>query len=560
MTSTELVKTEIRRFLHSAEPEVLCVTGDWGVGKTFTWQTILDDARVRKSIALTRYSYASLFGINNLEGLKLALFENLKFLDSPPKTALEHGVHGAKSLAALAKKLSGAVSALPYIGDFLSKAGPLYFSLIRDQVICIDDLERRGIGLNVKDVFGLISFLREQRSCKVVLLLNADALEGEKLEFDKYFEKVVDAQLIFSPTAAEAAEIALTSKDKLTELLRIDSENLGISNIRVIKKVERLGRQIEPLLRRFAPEVMKSAVHSITLFGWSKFQPSLAPPLEYIGASSMGRFIAREQGKKATPEELKWDAILENYQFTHLDDLDRELLKFVDGGILDSSAVETRAEELDRQLALQKEAGSYEQAWRPFHDSFEDDVDEVKRAILQGLKANVRVASLSGLSESVKLLKEIGGKKDARELLEFFDTHRNDDEFWDTSRDRFREGPYDSDVEARIASHRAKAAAAEVFVPEAQLIRAAETYDSETIKRLAEVSIDEYYRMVKSKSGAAMRKVIQAGLNYRRIGNASPEMREVVRRMEEALKRIGSESKLNAIRIQRYGISVEKKD
>jgi hypothetical protein len=117
-----------------------------------------------------------------------------------------------------------------------------------------------------------------------------------------------------------------------------------------------------------------------------------------------------------------------------------------------------------------------------------------------------------------------------------------------------------TDVEARIASHRAKAAAAEVFVPEAQLIRATETYDSETIKRLAEVPIDEYYRMVKSKSGAEMRKVIQAGLNYRRIGNASPEMREVVRRMEEALKRIGSESKLNAIRIQRYGISVEEKD
>jgi hypothetical protein len=74
-------------------------------------------------------------------------------------------------------------------------------------------------------------------------------------------------------------------------------------------------RQVEPLLGRFAPEVLRSAVHSVVLFGWSKFQPGLAPPLEYIGGSSMGRFIAREKGKKATPEELKWDAILTDYQF-----------------------------------------------------------------------------------------------------------------------------------------------------------------------------------------------------------------------------------------------------
>jgi Cdc6-like AAA superfamily ATPase len=60
MTSTELVQKEIRRFLQSAEPEVLRITGDWGVGKTYTWQKILDEAKSPKSIALARYSYASL--------------------------------------------------------------------------------------------------------------------------------------------------------------------------------------------------------------------------------------------------------------------------------------------------------------------------------------------------------------------------------------------------------------------------------------------------------------------------------------------------------------------
>jgi len=34
MTSTDIVRSEIRRFLRSPDPEVICVTGDWGVGKT----------------------------------------------------------------------------------------------------------------------------------------------------------------------------------------------------------------------------------------------------------------------------------------------------------------------------------------------------------------------------------------------------------------------------------------------------------------------------------------------------------------------------------------------
>ena len=71
---------------------------------------------------------------------------------------------------------------------------------------------------------------------------------------------------------------------------------------------------------------------------------------------------------------------------------------------------------------------------------------------------------------------------------------------------------------------------------------------------LAKVSVDEYYELIKSKTGTEMRKIIHSGLEYRKIANASPEMLEVIRRLEEALKRIASESKLNEVRVRRYGI------
>src|SRR4029079_6640006 len=48
----------------------------------------------------------------------------------------------------------------------------LSFLSIFDTIVCIDDLERKGATLDLRDVMGLVSLLREQRRCKVVLILN----------------------------------------------------------------------------------------------------------------------------------------------------------------------------------------------------------------------------------------------------------------------------------------------------------------------------------------------------------------------------------------------------
>lgn len=45
MTPTERAQAEIKRFLSTADAETLCFSGHWGVGKTYTWQTILKTAK-----------------------------------------------------------------------------------------------------------------------------------------------------------------------------------------------------------------------------------------------------------------------------------------------------------------------------------------------------------------------------------------------------------------------------------------------------------------------------------------------------------------------------------
>jgi hypothetical protein len=221
VTTTAAIQREIERFLRSEEPEVLCITGEWGVGKTYNWQLMLDHLRSARKIGLGRYSYVSLFGLNSLDAFRQSIFENMEFILPDGEAAFDRMLARGNQFFQQGKKAIGAISAVPKLGEAMGKiASPFLFSSIRNQIICVDDLERRGDGLTVKDVFGLISFLREQRSCKVVLLLNETKLESAAAsQFSDYFEKTVDTKVVFAPTATEAAKIAFAGDGHLTTLI-----------------------------------------------------------------------------------------------------------------------------------------------------------------------------------------------------------------------------------------------------------------------------------------------------------------------------------------------------
>jgi hypothetical protein len=53
-----------------------------------------------------------------------------------------------------------------------------------------------------------------------------------------------------------------------------------------------------------------------------------------------------------------------------------------------------------------------------------------------------------------------------------------------------------------------------------------------------------------------LRRLVYSAFEFKKISNASPDMLEVIRRVEQALILIGQESSLNALRVQKYGIAI----
>jgi hypothetical protein len=189
--SIELVKAEIAKFLKGADPAVLCLRGKWGVGKTHAWNEQLELAQFQSRLGMKTYAYVSLFGLNSLDSLKFAVFENTQNVENGIRVAnldtLNEYLAKMPSWRKLVKVLGSGSWSSKFV-DHDAMQG-IMFASARNHLICIDDFERRGEGLKPKDVLGLISLLREQRKCKVVLILNDEHLdEDDRQEFETHLE------------------------------------------------------------------------------------------------------------------------------------------------------------------------------------------------------------------------------------------------------------------------------------------------------------------------------------------------------------------------------------
>lgn len=560
--STKIAQEEIQRFLATKEPEVLCITGKWGVGKTYSWSRYLRDAHQQKGVALNRYAYVSLFGQNSLDDLRYAIFEStvpLDQLDAGPNfSSVEASAHLVEKWA---RQLLQLANVAPQGRSILSGAGRTLFLAVRNQIVCIDDVERHGKGLEIKDVLGMLSFLKEQRSCKVVLLLNDEKLQGEAQEdFQSQLEKVVDTRIVFSPTPAEAAEIGVSADARFRETLVGYCTTLGITNIRVIKKIDFLAGRLQDLLQGFDPGVLKQGLQTAALFGWCHYQPDSAPTVEFVTDYDQSYEGYRRKARKAEPSAIEkaWAALLADYGFTRADEFDLVILRGIQEGYFDRDAIKATAENLNKEIEFRNKDNSFQDAWDLFHGSFQANADEVLDKMADAFKRSVETISPINLSGTVSLFKDLGRPEQAAGLIAFYLEHRTEGrKFYDLADSPFGDEVRDPDVRAafeqKLAAFEEKPDPLEVL----KRVAGSQGWSPEDLNILASLSADDYRQMFEAQSGKDLRAIVKGALNFGSYGNASEQMVAIASRATEALREIGRQSQINARRIRIYGVTVD---
>lgn len=559
--STELVKAEIFRFLEDPHAEVLCIRGDWGVGKTFAWRQFLSEAEDANRLAFDNYAYVSLFGLNSLDSLRYTIFESTvakgKFVAGPDTNTLRSLLQKSKNLGRKGRYIYDSFLTIvgkKDAGDALARAA---FLLVRNQLICLDDLERAGTALEMRDVLGLTSFLKEQRNCKVVLLLNLDQMkDNEKDEFDRQLEKVVDVFLHFGPTPQEAAAIAIIKDQPVGISLREHTVELGIKNIRVIKKIERLALQLANILSEYHAGVVKQAIATVALSGWSHLQPGSAPPLDFI--RNHNRIVASRHSELLDQDdkEKNWQRVLSNYPFISMDDFDRVIIDGVVAGYFNEAELHEEAAKLQSQMERNSRDNSFTAAWELFHHSLTVPDNEVLDALYKGAMANLGLISPLNLNGTVSFLREFDRNQQASQLVAaYIDAHKDDPRYFDRTRHIWSDSPLDDELAQ--AFERQFATFTDDRDPREVLLAIARTqgWNPEDEALIANQTAKDFERLFESIRGPELKSVIKMALT---LGQRDNEQgRAINAAVSEALRRIGAKSPMSAHRVAHYGIKVD---
>lgn len=554
-----LVRNELNRFLRSPDAEVLALRGKWGVGKTYSWNQILIDANQRNEISRERYAYLSLFGISSLDELRFSLFEqsiDRQLIGREPTLATfrDNATQLSLSLGRKAWKLA---SSTPFMKSVSPALEAVSFFSIRDTLICLDDLERRSSSLSARDVLGLVSLLKEQRNCKIILLLN-DGEDGLE-DFERYREKVVDIELLFDPTAMECSGVAFAGAAPLYQSIGELSQKLDITNIRTLKRIERLVRLVEHKLNDLEPELSHQILHSLVLYGWCHYRAGSKeiPPLEYVQKIGYALFgLGEKEGW--TDEEKAWNRKLQDYGYQVTDELDEVLAKAVKTGYVVDADFENAATEKNSQVIAQKATGSFSEAWRTYHDSFDNDQERVISTLYESFKVNAKYITPLNLNGTVRLFRELGEEAKADELIKLYiETRADEQELFNLNGYAFSGDISDKNV--RDAFEKAYQGSVIRESPKSVLLRITgqNGWNDKDEIVLAETTADEYYKLFMSESGGHLSSIVNTCLKFGQFLNATERQQQIAKNAKEALVRIGRESAINARRVRKFGVDID---
>jgi len=217
---------------------VAMLSGEWGIGKTYFWKELSTSKELidsKKSITyISLFGYSSIQSIKNDIVLKLSKAETTKAVFSEVFQSFR---------TSLGSKDGDESSNLNLSGSLVSSALSLIpeKSLI-DSIICFDDFERLSDKVSFKDVMGLISQFKEQKKCKIIMILNEGELSKNHQEiFSRYKEKIVDYSFNYLPSQEECSKAITEDLEKITwckyQTVYDFFKKIDLKNIRIMKQV-----------------------------------------------------------------------------------------------------------------------------------------------------------------------------------------------------------------------------------------------------------------------------------------------------------------------------------
>ena len=412
-------------FLVDLTPRALALEGTWGRGKTHLWKAVYSQfVRTCGPNRRQPYSYVSLFGVETLSELKAAIFLNQQYDDGERRTS------NWKRLRNGTLRLLSPITADSDVRHIKAVDGfykAWISSQIKDCLICLDDLERRGAKMRLLDLLGFVSQLCEDRNCRVVVIVNDQSLRAEDTsDWLQQREKVFHSELRFSPSAKDCAEIVFSGEQSI-ELLAIAKDaiiELGCTNIRTIIRLKAFLEHLERVVPAadLSSEVQQSVSRSLALLAYCHLSVSDgAPSIDYVlNHRPHSHLFTDEKHDHRSEHERAWDKALDAYGVEISPEDDAPLLELVCEGSTDRSRLAAllagRATFAERQEKIQR----YRSVWNLWHYSFRNARNEIIEGLENHFPPAARYIEGHNVDGTARLLRELGASSLADRLIHYW--------------------------------------------------------------------------------------------------------------------------------------------
>ncbi|MCJ2619849.1 hypothetical protein LLG47_18830 [Escherichia coli] len=559
----ESIESFLKNFLVS-DHRVAVIKGDWGVGKTHYWNSFY--TKHSEGLDFNAYSYVSLFGVNSIGDIKKALYHcatpiNEKkykelILSETDRTMIRYrnGFLGWLKYNSLSKFLIhfGKNDFFGFKTDNLLSS--LEYKFVNNYLVCIDDVERKGNSLEVKEIMGVIDELARRKGCKVVLILNEDNLHDEtaKKQFLEYREKVIDVEIKYDPTPEKNLRKVFYETDSDFLLLKVLANDLGIKNIRILNKIKTSLVNLRNELSLAEDKVRESFINRLVLF--SVVYYSGVPGVDYAlfkeSIKNIHVFDYMLDDKKDDSVYSfinSLDIIYERAEIAFDDDIDFYLKN---GYLSTESNIRGIIEEKNKQYKEHKALCEVNNVWDIFSDSFKDNesefISKIKCVINDNL-SHIPVAHFIGLIDILNRL-EI----DCDSYIEAYaDAFVSQDDAYTAFRNLYVEIFGNEKLGLLIQKKLMDKKPEETNLDNVLYKIIEGKFNHSDIAYLNSFSEDDYLKWILSRNQDALDLVRKGLLRFKSMQELTEEQQKITNKAIGALTKLASRSSLNKLRVSR---------
>lgn len=553
-----------------SDDKVAVIKGEWGVGKTHFWKKYYAKKNKENKIQQIAYAYVSLFGVNSIDEIKKEIYQSTVPIN---KVMYRETIYNKSEILA-AKLISTIPRFLKYnqLTKFLFKnfgfdvnfygvkssglSSSLEYLFVNGYLICFDDLERRGKSLDLKDFMGFIDNLARERNCKVVLVFNEKNLrdDDEEKVFNEYREKVVDVDIMYTPSVIDNVKLVFHSNDRNFNHVIFASNELGIRNVRILYKIKKILYTYDDYLNIAHTEVRKEFVHRVVLFAYVFYSG--------IKDVSYNDFYKRIQARAMLDTYLKKDnnpsAAGDFISKLHLDFVNVENIFDYDidyylknGFVPANSTVKSAIIARNNDYADKELNAKIEGVWDIYRSSFSLNQDVFIQKLKDLFDTSLSKIPLGRASNLFSLLEYLGLDSD-NYMRQYVDNLVKNNHLESEYNQLFNVTIENKKLHEMIQNALVKNKKDKINLDELLTkLSNSNNYTSMHIETLNSYSEEDYFNWILTCEDDVVIKIRNGLLKFENNESPSSPYGEITEKAMSAIRRVASTSELNRMRVER---------